>query len=155
MIYDKVENIQTYIRLSDNLKVGLLFLQQVSPDIELGEYELTPNVKAIVSQYSSLKENQNGYEAHRKYIDIQYALKGSEVVRYLPLSQLAEKIPYSEEKDIAFYKPIDLDDMVSGVDLVIGDGFFTVLFPQDGHMPQISIGESQNIKKIVIKVKVE
>ena len=71
MIYDNLKNLKTYIGLSDDIRAGLLFLQQVSPDIELGEYELTPNVKAIVSQYLSMKENPNEFEAHQKFIDIQ------------------------------------------------------------------------------------
>ena len=57
MIYDNLKNLNTYIGLSDDIRAGLLFLQQVSPDIELGEYELTPNVKAIVYQYLSMKKN--------------------------------------------------------------------------------------------------
>lgn len=153
MIYDNLKNLKTYIGLSDDIRAGLLFLQQVSPDIELGEYELTPNVKAIVSQYLSMKENPNEFEAHQKFIDIQYTIIGSEIVRYLPLSQLTEKIPYSEERDITFYKSNGYNASHK-TDLVTGSAFFAILFPQDGHMPQLAIGGPQKIKKIVIKVKI-
>lgn len=42
----------------------------------IGVHELSPRVKAIVSEYTTKEENANGYEAHRRFIDIQYLLKG-------------------------------------------------------------------------------
>lgn len=90
MIYDGLENINTYVNLSDDIRLGLLFLQKVSSEIENGVYELSPNVRAIVSEYYSTKENKNGYEAHKEFIDIQYVIKGEELVRYMPLERLRE-----------------------------------------------------------------
>lgn len=103
MIYDNIANIDTYKGLSSNIYEGLKYLQQASPDIAPGTYQINPRVKAIVSEYETKVQNEVGYEAHRKNIDIQYLLKGEERVACLPIEKLQETMPYSEEKDAAFY----------------------------------------------------
>ena len=149
MIYDSLDNIETYKGLSEDLFLGLEFLKNATPDIENGVHELNPRVKAIVSEYETKKVNENGFEAHKKYIDIQYVLQGIEKVCCLPLDQLQERIPYKEESDAAFYttggKPVEI---------VIGNGCFAVFFPQDGHMPCLSIEEPSRVKKVVVKVEI-
>ena len=49
MIFDHLSNILTYKGLSPDIFAGLEFLKQISPDITSGTYQLTPRVKAIVS----------------------------------------------------------------------------------------------------------
>lgn len=66
MIYDHLTNILTYKALSPDVFAGLEFLQQLSPDIAPGTYQLTPRVKAIVSEYETKVKNEVGFEAHRK-----------------------------------------------------------------------------------------
>ena len=149
MIYDKIDNLETYARISEDLRIGLEFLRQVSPDIEKGVHELSPRVKAIVSEYTTKPENENGYEAHRQYIDIQYLVSGSEKICSLPLEYLKETKPYSEECDAALYSA-DIQPQ----EMMIGNGYFAVFFPQDGHMPQLSASEPLPVKKIVVKVKI-
>lgn len=76
MIYDNFSNTELYKGLSDDICVGLTYLEQVKPDIANGVYQLTPRVKAIVSEYETKKINEYGFEAHKKFIDIQYVMKG-------------------------------------------------------------------------------
>lgn len=148
MIYDHLTNIHTYQGISNDISSGLTFLQQLKPDIEIGVYQISPRVKAIVSEYETKVKNEVGYEAHRKNIDIQYLLKGSERIACLPIEKLKETKSYSEEKEAAFYtsdsKPLEM---------TIGNGFFTIFFPQDGHMPQLCVGKPEMVKKVVIKVE--
>lgn len=99
-------------------------------------------MKAIISEYETKEVNENEFEAHRKFIDIQYVLHGTEKVCCLPLDQLQERISYMEESDAAFYtsdrKPVEME---------IGNGSFAIYYPQDGHMPQLCIEEPVNVKK--------
>ena len=149
MIYDNIVNISFYLGLSDDIREGLLFLKDVKPEIETGEYVLTPTVKAIVSEYRTKPEYENRFEAHRVYIDIQYLVYGNERIQYLPLDDLVELIPYSTDSDMSFYL-----GGAAPVDLHLGHGFFTILYPQDGHKPQVAITEPEKVKKIVIKVRI-
>ena len=78
MISDHLSNINHYKGLSDDIYAGLTFLQQVKPDFASGVYQLNTSVKAIVSEYETRRVNEYGYEAHKKFIDIQCVLKGEE-----------------------------------------------------------------------------
>lgn len=150
MIYDKLDNIGFYKGLSDDIYEGLVFLKQVNIDIANGVYQITPQVKAIVSEYETKKVNENGFEAHKKFIDIQYVLKGKERVACLPIETMKETKPYSEEIDAAFYttdnKPLEM---------IIGNGYFSIFYPDDGHMPKLCIEKSEAVRKIVIKVRLD
>ena len=149
MIYDSLSNISTYKDFSQDIYSGLLFLQQASPDIAIGTYQINPRVKAIVSEYETKVKNEVGYEAHRKNIDIQYLLKGEERVACVPVEKLKETKPYSEEKDAAFFTA-----SVQSMEMTLGDGYFAIFFPQDGHMPQLSMDEPKMVKKVVVKVEI-
>lgn len=150
MIYDRITNINTYKGLSPDIYEGLKFLRQVSPDIAVGTHQINPRVNAIVSEYDTKKVNEHGYEAHRKNVDIQYLLLGEERMACLPIERLKETKPYSEENDAAFYAA-DLRPQ----ELILGNGYFAVLFPQDGHMPQLCIDEPVPVKKVVVKVRIK
>ena len=148
MVYDKIDNLETYKGLSEDIYEGLKFLQQATPDIENGVHVINPRVKAIVSEYETKAVNENGYEAHRKFIDIQFLLKGKEKNCCLPIEKLKETKAYSEEKDAAFYEAV-----VPVQELVLGDGYFAIYFPQDGHLPGLCVANDEIVKKVVIKVK--
>lgn len=148
MIFDHINNIETYKGLSPDIYAGLSFLKHASKELAVGVYEITPRVKAIVSEYETKQVNEYGYEAHKKNIDIQYLLQGEERIACMPIEKLTETKPYSEENDAAFFtvntKPQEM---------TIGDGYFAIFYPQDGHMPQLCVEKQDKVKKVVIKVE--
>ena len=150
MVYDKIDSIETYKGLSADIFEGLKFLKQVIPNMKSGAYDINPRVKAIVSEYETKIVNEFGYEAHRDNIDIQYLVCGEEVINSLPLEYLKETKPYNKEIDAAFYEEVE----VKPQELQLGNGYFAILFPQDGHMPQLSVDMPKKVKKVVLKVKV-
>lgn len=149
MIYDNLSNISLYKGLSDDVHAGLAFLQQAKPDLACGVYQLNSRVKAIVSEYETKLVNEYGYEAHKKFIDIQCLLRGEERVCCLPVGRLKETIPYNAEVEAAFYKAEEKPQ-----EMIIGNGYFAIFFPQDGHMPQLCIEKPQMVKKVVVKVEI-
>lgn len=152
MIYDNLSNIDLYQGISKDIYAGLIFLKQANADIESGTYLLSSRVKAVVSEYETVLENQYGYEAHKCFIDIQCVLKGKEKVSCQPIEQLNVTKPYSEERDAAFYTASKKHQPST---LSLRPGYFAIFFPQDGHMPQLCIERPQMVKKVVVKVKVE
>lgn len=176
LLYDKIENIELYKGLSDDIYAGLKYLKDMTPDVEPGTYEINPRVKAIVSEYTTKPVNENGYEAHRKNIDIQYLLRGTEKIACLPVDELQETKPYNPSTDAAFYAaprhlspvncpldPVALHLQVKELstvnchlssDLLLGNGSFSIFFPQDAHMPQLCIDVPEPVKKVVIKIKI-
>ncbi len=149
MIYDHINNYKTYAGISEDICLGLEYLKNLKPGVEVGVYELSPRVKAIVSEYTTKEVNEVGYEAHRQNIDIQYNLVGEEKIDCVPLEQLSVTKAYSEETDAAFYTTNS-----QPTEMVVGNGYFAIFFPQDGHMPQLCIDAPQSVKKVVVKVKV-
>lgn len=148
MVYDKIDNIETYKGLSGDIYEGLKFLQQVSQEIENCVHIINTRVKAIVSEYETKPVNENGYEAHKKYIDIQYLLKGTEKICCLPIEKLQETKAYSEENDAAFYAA-----NFPAQEMILGNGYFAIYFPQDGHMPCLSVNVTEKVKKVVVKIQ--
>lgn len=147
MIYDNLSNIELYRGLSEDIYEGLKFLKEATRDIANGVYQINPRVKAIVSEYETKVQNNNGYEAHKRYLDIQYVLKGVEKVSCLPIEKLKETKPYSEEDDAALYAIAEQSQ-----DMIIGEGYFAMFYPQDGHMPSLCVNGPELVKKVVVKV---
>lgn len=149
MIYDKLSYIDIYKGLSADIYEGLVFLKNADPAIAKGVYQINPRLKAIISEYETKKVNEYGYEAHKKFLDIQGVLLGSERVCCLPIERLKETKPYSEEKDAAFYEANSQPQ-----EMIIGNGYFAIFFPQEGHMPQLCIDKPKLVKKVVVKIEI-
>ena len=86
-------------------------------------------------------------EAHRKYLDIQYIVKGQEVVGYAPLEACRIEGEFNEEKDIGKYS----GDFSY---ITIGEGICYVAFPEDAHMPGRHLDVPNDFVKVVVKLKV-
>lgn len=149
MIYDKIDNLTIYAGISEDIRLALEYLQDLDPDIETGVYELSPRVKAIVSEYETKEVNEYGYEAHKEYIDIHYLISGYEKICSLPLEYLQETKAYNKEIDATFF----VENKVKPQEMLLGNGYFTILFPQDGHMPQLCVKGPERVKKVVVKIK--
>lgn len=150
MIVDTIQNIYIYKGISTDIYEGLLFVRDADPDLELGEYYVNANVKAIVSEYKTIENFERGYEAHKHVIDIQYPLKGLERVKWSPIAGMDVNIPYDEEKDRTFYK----NPHSQGTYVDIGNSIFAIMFPEDGHGPQHFVGKPDLIKKLTMKISI-
>lgn len=149
MIYDNLSNIELYKGLTIDIYEGLVFLKHANKDMANGVYQISSRVKAIVSEYETKVQNEIGFEAHKKFVDIQFLLKGEERIGFLPIEKLTETKPYSELVDAAFYTTC-----IQPQEMIIGNGYFAVFFPQDGHMPQLCAANQETVKKVVIKIEI-
>lgn len=150
MILDQLKNIDIYKGISEDIYAGLVFLSEAKPDIELGTYPINEKTKAIVSSYPTVECFGRGYEAHKHVIDIQYPIIGLERVKWSPIENMDVNIPYDYVKDRTFYN----NPSSQGTEVIIGQGIFAIMFPEDGHSPQHRIEKSEIIKKITIKVSI-
>ena len=148
MVYDSIKNAKLYYGIHPDIEAGLKYLEQLTPDIELGEYKVNNNVKAIVSEYETVETFERGFEAHKNVIDIQFPIIGKERIKWSNVERMEINIPYDGGKDRTFYKK---PNSTTHVD--IGDGFFAIMFPNDAHGPQHYIEKPELIKKVTLKVK--
>lgn len=128
------------------------FLRENDPDmLELRRYDIDgDNLYATVSEYITKNEEDALYEAHRKYIDIQYVAAGRELIGIAPLSGKKETLEaYDDSRDIEFFTVSKGENRPA-----IPDRFF-ILFPHDAHRPGLKDGENSPVRKIVVKVRVD
>jgi biofilm protein TabA len=119
--------------------------------LELKRYDIDgDNLFATVSEYLSKNEETTRFEAHRKYIDIQYVISGKEIMNIAPLINAKEVVtPYDAAKDIEFLTV----DKINNYSATPAN--FFIFFPSDAHRPGLKDGLNANVRKIVIKVKVD
>ena len=149
MIIDKIENSHPYERISERIKQAFEYIHNTDfKTIKPGKYEIDgENIFALISEYKTKSESMGKLEAHRKYLDVQYVIKGEELMGYTPLGNQQIFQPYKEETDIIFFKGEKSFTKVSS-------GMFAIFFPEDVHMPGISAEKVSNVKKLVIKVRI-
>jgi YhcH/YjgK/YiaL family protein len=108
------------------------------------------DIFAVIMSYQTCGPEEAMLETHDAYIDIQVSLVNSEAIDWFPRHTLEVKSTYDPIQDRTLYhRPGSAPLRVNNF-----PGFFTVLFPDDAHMPkQIVAGESELVKKVVVKVR--
>ncbi|MDE6506764.1 MAG: YhcH/YjgK/YiaL family protein [Eubacterium sp.] len=152
MIFDKMENISDYFEELPLLEKVAEFAEDFEKNgKEDGTYEIDgKRVYAMIQSYRTKQQNSEMmFEAHKKYIDVQYIVKGIEKIRWAKLDKvdLVEE-KYSSGGDIAFYGGDAL------FDFTLTKGTFLLLYPEDAHLPGLSADKDVNVRKIVFKVEV-
>ena len=150
MIKDRLENSNLYHNLSENLSKGFSWLQKNDlKNLKDGKYDIDGNkIYASIQTYETKEDAK--YEAHRKYIDIQYIVNGEEKIGVTDLSNCISCTNYDESKDIEFF---DIEKKDEYLDL--DEGYFMILYPQDAHKPSISKDKTSTVKKVVVKVAID
>ncbi len=146
MIWDHITNAEKYYALKEGLKEAFDYIQTITEDQEPGRFELDSGLIVMVQHVSTKGFDEVDFEAHKKYIDLQYILEGEEYVVVNDCKNLTESIPYNPEKDVLFYQG-------EGNTLKIQKGEFYFLFPHDAHKPCCRPEKGLPVKKIVIKIK--
>ena len=151
MITDTLNQCDRYTTLSPRFAAAFEFLRQLPADQPFGRHDLDgDHCFALVQTYATKPLAAAKFEAHRKYIDIQFIQSGRETLLWSPLAALAKIIqPYDAAKDISFYAT---PPRVTPIQ--IGAGEFTIFFPTDGHAPGLEYSGSSEVHKVVIKVAV-
>ena len=149
MIVDKTDNLKHYTLLGEKFQKAFSFITDSKiMSLDNGRYEIDgDNVFALVSEYKTKDEIDGKFEAHRKYIDIQFVAKGIELIGYAPFKDQEIVAEYNQEKDIIFFTG-------EKSFVKIERGMFAVFFPYELHMPGIKSSIREDVKKIVVKVKI-
>lgn len=146
MVIDQLKNAALYFGMHPRLADAFRYLRETDfSKIEPGKYEIDgSNLFALIQNYDPKPREQARWEAHRKYIDVQYVLSGGELFGYAPLERLGS-VAYDEAKDFHELKG-------EGDFLQAPAGTFLILYPEDAHMPGIAGPGTRPVKKIVVKV---
>jgi YhcH/YjgK/YiaL family protein len=142
----------SYFKNKERWDKAFLFLKSHDlSGLEIKRYDIVgDNLYAPVSEYLTKNEEDARFEAHQKYIDIQYVISGKELIGIAPMSQKKDVLePYDSAKDIEFLTVTGGENR-----LATPDSFF-IFFPDDAHRPGLKDVENSPVKKVVVKVKVD
>ena len=113
--------------------------------IDDGRFEIAgDDVFAIVDRRMGKGKQDATLEVHRQYIDIQYLVRGSDVMGYRPLLDCCQPRPFDVDRDVAFFG----DPPESWFD--VKSNCFAIFYPTDAHAP---MGTTTEFHKVVVKVR--
>jgi YhcH/YjgK/YiaL family protein len=148
MILDTLSNIDRYAELHPLFARAIEFMRNT--DL----HRLSPGVHQIIDkQLFVIVEVEQGrtreqakLECHRRYIDIQLVLQGTDEMGWKPLADCQQAVDeYNEARDIRFFNDTP-DSWIS-----VPANAYCIFFPEDAHAPLVSEGK---IRKLVFKVAV-
>ncbi|PKL81604.1 MAG: YhcH/YjgK/YiaL family protein [Ignavibacteriae bacterium HGW-Ignavibacteriae-3] len=150
MIFDQLKNAHFYFPLGERIAKAFQYLSQTDfTNVEPGNYEVDgENIFAIVQQYNTKPASTAKWEAHKKYIDIQYIVSGKEKMGFTESKKVIVLQNYHPNNDITIYKG-------EGNYLTAEEGQFVLFFPTDIHMPQLALNIPREVKKVVMKVRTD
>jgi YhcH/YjgK/YiaL family protein len=147
MIFDTLDQHVRYAGLPHRLPAALNYLLETDlAALPVGRVDLDgDNLYVLVQEYTTKPAELGKWEAHRRYIDVQYLVSGQERMGFANLRtlQLGEYLP---DKDFQA-----LNGAGNQVDVFAGS--FVIFFPEDGHMPGLCVGAPEPVKKVVLKVR--
>lgn len=150
MIIDHLKNAHLYAQPGTRLHAAFEFLRRFDPATPDGRVDVDgDNVFALVQGYDTRPMGKCKFEAHRKYIDIQYVHDGGEIMGWRPAGDLEIANDYDEEKDVMFF-----EQPQAFTPCEVTAGLFTVFFPDDAHEPGIRLMGHAHVKKVVMKIRI-
>lgn len=117
---------------------------------ESQKIELGSGVFVIEQVYETKPRSEGFFESHRKYIDVQVLVEGSELMEVIDASGITVNEPYKPERDLITYR-----DTPDASLLRLAAGQAAIFFPVDVHMPSLRLTASPVlVRKAVVKVPV-
>lgn len=149
MILDNLEKLSSYFFLNSNFKKAFDFLTRPDlKDLLPAKYEIDgEHVFAIIVNDFGQKKEEGLLEVHRRYIDIQFVLSGTDEMGWKPRKLCVRPTgDFDQENDAQFFKD-DPDTWIS-----VQPDSYAIFFPEDAHMAMFSPAK---IHKVIIKVAVK
>ena len=151
MIHGQIKDYKKLPISDERLKKGLKVLAETDwTTWELGRHEIDgTDIFVLITSYKTKTEEEAVLEGHKKYLDIQYTVKGKEVIGCGFFQEDTKVVSESDEKDLYFYTG-------KGFWVPMNPEVFLVLYPEDLHAPGVTApGETpEDIIKVVMKIRV-
>ena len=149
MIIDSIRNAKKYYAVHPSFEKAFRALSEI--DESTPDEKITvdgDNVFINLSAYTNKNVNDCLFESHKKYIDIQFVIDGSEIIDVCDTDTLKATDDRLDTDDIAFYE--NTDDFSRAH---LTEGLFVVLFPGEAHRPCVAPdGKGVKVRKAVAKI---
>jgi len=146
LIVDHISNAERYAALGPLFEQAFDFLRTTDLNaLKPGRYPLAGDALFALAQVYHTKPLSEGFwEAHRRYIDLQFIVQGTERIGYAPLHRMQLE-SHDEQRDLSVLQG-------EGDFLTLTDGCFMLLWPEDAHQPGLQTDQSGPVRKIVFKI---
>ncbi len=150
MILDSIDHAGRYLQLGDGITKALNYISSNDlSKINPGRYEIDKDsLVMIVFEFEPTNTNESRLEGHRRYIDLQYWVSGSELMGHEILNSQPVLEPYSDKSDCVIH-----DCQASFSRLLTG--MFVIYYPTDLHTAVVDPLSCEKVKKIVFKILAE
>lgn len=151
MIYGRLDLEGTYAPLLGQpvWLEAFRWLKAMPPDLAPGIYHLCGDEMFVnVHGYETKARESCRYESHRRYIDLQYCIRGAELLEWHPITALVPIDAYDHVKDVIHYSPPAKPD----AQVRLSPGSFAIFFAEDGHMPKVRAEPERTVDKLVFKI---
>ena len=109
-------------------------------------------VYAHLQAYRPIPRERGQFEAHRRYLDIQYLCDGCEAIEVAGCEAAMQSEAYDADKDVLLRPLTDSPH----TRLTLRSGDVAVFFPGELHAPCLRVdGETGGVRKIVVKVALD
>ncbi|MBB8810926.1 N-acetylneuraminate anomerase [Escherichia coli] len=116
-----------------------------------GRYELQgDNIFMNVMTFNTQSPVEKKAELHEQYIDIQLLLNGEERILFGTAGTARQCEEFHHEDDYQLCSAIENEQAI-----ILKPGMFAVFMPGEPHKPGCVVGEPDEIKKVVVKVKAD
>jgi len=148
MIFDYIKNLDRYNIPFQRDMERFLTTMDVSR-LTMPDHLITGRQLFVRLMHFRTKEPSEGkFETHQLYMDLQYVIKGAEIMETAPADVLEPLTEYDPEGDYRFFKA---DRNISRV--LVRAGEFAVFFPGEAHRPCCSPVEGPgDVTKLVFKI---
>lgn len=121
--------------------------------LPLGSHIIVPDdLVAIISEGHTAAGSTKRLESHRRCIDLQLVLSGSECMEWAPADDLRVAEIYDQQRDLTFHA----EPPLSTSRILVQAGQMAIFWPEDAHKPGCNPGpDSVAVRKVIIKVAVK
>ena len=146
MIIDRLDEARRYVSLHPLFaRAFQTLLRPDLPSLEAGKHLIEGDrLYLVIALDEGAGADRAVLEAHRKYIDIQFVIEGTDMIGWRPAAEctLVSQV-YDASKDVELYSERPLSwSPVAG-------SRFAVYFPGDAHAP---LGGTGRLRRAIVKV---
>ena len=146
MILDHIKNASVYFGVDPAIEEALHFLMNYDGPVDQRDViRVSERVLVKICPYTTKPEEECVFEAHKRYADIHYMVRGREMMAYA-LPEALRVTEENEEKDLILLEG-------EGTTVPLNEGNFLIAFPQDAHLCAMMFDTPEPCCKLVAKVR--
>lgn len=135
--------------IDKRIKNAIGYLQGLKiDDTKVGQYQVDEGFYYRIHCYQTRPENDCEFESHKRYVDIQYIVKGEEAVDICDISRLKIKRKYDIERDVTIWNEPQQFSRVT-----LSENNYLILYPEYAHRGGVLSNQESQVVKVVAKIK--